>query len=139
MGGKSVKLTLDTNVLVRLATQDNPQQAAAALKVLQTASLIAVPSTALCEMVWVLIRGYRYTPEQVAHAIRILLQVGQVVCNTPAVLAGLALLQSGGDFADGVIAFESELMGGQEFVTFDKAAAKLLKQQKRKVRLLKAG
>jgi len=139
MGGKSVKLTLDTNVLVRLATQDNPQQAAAALKVLQTASLIAVPSTALCEMVWVLMRGYRYTPEQVAHAIRTLLQVGQVVCNTPAVLAGLALLQSGGDFADGVIAFEGELMGGQEFVTFDKAAAKLLKQQKRKVRLLKAG
>lgn len=139
MGGKSVKLTLDTNVLVRLATQDNPQQAAAALKVLQTASLIAVPSTALCEMVWVLIRGYRYTPEQVAHAIRTLLQVSQVVCNTPAVLAGLALLQSGGDFADGVIAFEGELMGGQEFVTFDKAAAKLLKQQKRKVRLLKAG
>ena len=139
MGGKSVKLTLDTNVLVRLATQDNPPQAAAALKVLQTASLIAVPSTALCEMVWVLIRGYRYTPEQVAHAIRTLLQVGQVVCNTPAVLAGLALLQSGGDFADGVIAFEGELMGGQEFVTFDKAAAKLLKQQKRKVRLLKAG
>jgi predicted nucleic-acid-binding protein len=139
MGGKSVKLTLDTNVLVRLATQDNPQQAAAALKVLQTASLIAVPSTALCEMVWVLIRGYRYTPEQVAHAIRILLQVSQVVCNTPAVLAGLALLQSGGDFADGVIAFEGELMGGQEFLTFDKAAAKLLKQQKRKVRLLKAG
>jgi len=139
MGGKSVKVTLDTNVLVRLATQDNPQQAAAALKVLQTASLIAVPSTALCEMVWVLIRGYRYTPQQVAHAIRTLLQVGQVVCNTPAVLAGLALLQSGGDFADGVIAFEGELMGGQEFVTFDKAAAKLLKQQKRKVRLLKAG
>ena len=139
MGGKSVKLTLDTNVLVRLATQDNPQQAAAALKVLQTASLIAVPSTTLCETVWVLIRGYRYTPEQVAHAIRTLLQVSQVVCNTPAVLAGLALLQSGGDFADGVIAFEGELMGGQEFVTFDKAAAKLLKQQKRKVRLLKAG
>ena len=139
MGGKSVKLTLDTNVLVRLATQDNPPQAAAALKVLQTASLIAVPSTALCEMVWVLMRGYRYTPEQVAHAIRTLLQVSQVVCNTPAVLAGLALLQSGGDFADGVIAFEGELMGGQEFVTFDKAAAKLLKQQKRKVRLLKAG
>ncbi len=139
MGGKSVKLTLDTNVLVRLATQDNPPQAAAALKVLQTASLIAVPSTALCEMVWVLMRGYRYTPEQVAHAIRTLLQVSQVVCNTPAVLAGLALLQSGGDFADGVIAFEGELMGGQEFLTFDKAAAKLLKQQKRKVRLLKAG
>ena len=42
-----------------------------------------------------------------------------------------------GDFADGVIAFEGELLGGQEFVTFDQAAAKLLKNQKRKVRLLK--
>ena len=139
MGGKSVKLTLDTNVLVRLATQEDPKQAAAAFKVLQTASLIAVPTTALCEMVRVLIRGYRYTPQQVAHAIRTLLQVSQVVCNTPAILAGLTLLQTGGDFADGVIAFEGELMGGQEFVTFDQAAAKLLKQQKRKVRLLKAG
>ena len=134
-----MKVTLDTNVLVRLATQDDPKQASAAFKVLQAASLIAVPTTALCEMVWVLMRGYRYSPEQVAHAIRTLLQVSQVVCHTPAVLAGLALLQSGGDFADGVIAFEGELLGGQEFVTFDQAAAKLLKTQKRKVRLLKAG
>ena len=134
-----MKVTLDTNVLLRLATQDDPKQAAAALKVLQTASLIAVPSTALCEMVWVLLRGYRYTPEQVAHAIRTLLQVSQVVCNIPAVLAGLSVLENGGEFADGVIAFEGELLGGQEFVTFDQAAAKLLKNQKRKVRLLKAG
>ena len=134
-----MKVTLDTNVLLRLATQDDPKQAAAALKVLQTASLIAAPSTALCEMVWVLLRGYRYAPEQVAHAIRTLLQVSQVVCNIPAVLAGLSVLENGGDFADGVIAFEGELLGGQEFVTFDQAAAKLLKNQKRKVRLLKAG
>ncbi len=100
---------------------------------------MAVPTTALCEMVGVLQRGYRYTPEQISHAIRTLLQVSQVVCNTPAVLAGLALLQTGGDFADGVIAFEGELLGGQEFVTFDQAAAKLLKHQKRKVRLLETG
>lgn len=134
-----MKVTLDTNVLVRLATQDDPKQASAAFKVLQAASLIAVPTTALCEMVWVLMRGYRYSPEQVTHAIRTLLQVSQVVCHTPAVLAGLALLQSGGDFADGVIAFEGELLGAKEFVTFDQAVAKLLKTQKRKVRLLKAG
>jgi hypothetical protein len=56
-------------------------------------------------MVWVMLRGYRYTPVQVAHALRSLLQVRQVVCDTPAALAGLALLEGGGDFADGVIAF----------------------------------
>lgn len=134
-----MKVTLDTNVLVRLATQDDAEQAALALNVLKKASLMAVPTTALCEMVWVLLRGYRYTPAQVSHAVRTLLQVNQVVCNTPAVLAGLALLESGGDFADGVIAFEGELLGGQEFITFDHMAAKLLKNQKRKVRLLKTG
>lgn len=131
-----MKVTLDTNVLVRLATQDDPAQAALALRVLQQARLIAVPTPALCELVWVLLRGYRYTPEQAAHAVRTLVQVRQVVCNTPAALAGLAMLEAGGDFADGVIAFEGELLGGQEFVSFDQQAVKLLKAQERKVRWL---
>jgi predicted nucleic-acid-binding protein len=132
-----LKVTLDTNVLVRLATQDDATQAALALQVLRQATLIAVPTPALCELVWVLLRGYRYTPAQVAHAVRMLLQVRQVVCNTPAALAGLALLESGGDFADGAIAYEGELLGGPEFVTFDQQAAKLLKAQQRQVRWLK--
>ena len=131
-----MKVTLDTNVLVRLATQDDPAQAALALRVLQKATLIAVPTIALCEMVWVLLRGYRYTPTQVAHALRTLLQVRQVVCHTPTVLAGLAQLDMGGDFADGVIAAEGELLGGTEFVSFDQQATQLLKAQKRKARLL---
>jgi predicted nucleic-acid-binding protein len=131
-----MKVTLDTNVLVRLATQDDPAQAAAAMKVLHKAALIAIPTPALCEMVWVLLRGYRYTPAQVAHALRTLMQVAQVVCHTPAVLAGLTMLERGGDFADGVIAFEGDMLGGTEFVSFDQQAVKLLKAQKRKARLL---
>ena len=132
-----MKVTLDTNVLVRLATQDDAAQAAKALQVLQKATLIAVPTPALCELVWVLLRGYRYTPEQVAQAVRTLIQVRHVVCHTPAVLAGLALLEAGGDFADGAIAYEGELLGGPEFVTFDQQAARLLKAQKRKVSWLR--
>jgi predicted nucleic-acid-binding protein len=132
-----VKVTLDTNVLVRLATQDDTAQAAKALQALQNATLIAVPTPALCELVWVLLRGYRYAPAQVAQAVRTLIQVRHVVCHTPAVLAGLAVLESGGEFADGAIAYEGELLGGLEFVTFDQQAAKLLKAQKRKVRWLR--
>lgn len=132
-----MKVTLDTNVLVRLATQDDAAQAAKALQVLQKATLIAVPTPALCELVWVLLRGYRYTPAQVAQAVRTLIQVRHVVCHTPAVLAGLALLEAGGDFADGAIAYEGELLGGPEFVTFDQQAARLLKAQKRKVNWLR--
>lgn len=132
-----MKVTLDTNVLVRLATQDDAAQAARALQVLQKAALIAVPTPALCELVSVLLRGYRYTPAQVAQAVRTLIQVRQVVCHTPAVLAGLALLEAGGDFADGAIAYEGELLGGPEFVTFDRQAARPLKAQKRKVNWLR--
>ena len=132
-----MKVTLDTNVLVRLATQDDAAQAARALHVLRNATLIAVPTPALCELVWVLLRGYRYTPAQVAQAVRTLIQVRHVVCHTPAVLAGLAVLEAGGDFADGAIAYEGELLGGPEFVTFDQQAARLLKAQKRKVNWLR--
>jgi predicted nucleic-acid-binding protein len=101
-------------------------------------ALIAVPTPALCELVWVLLRGYRYAPTQVAQAVRTLLQVRKVVCHTPAVKAGLALLEAGGDFADGAIAFEGELLGGSEFVTFDHQAGKLLQANKRSVRVLTA-
>ncbi|HRD95367.1 MAG TPA: type II toxin-antitoxin system VapC family toxin [Rubrivivax sp.] len=132
-----MKVTLDTNVLVRLATQDDAARAAQALQVLQNATLIAVPTPALCELVWVLLRGYRYTSAQVAQAVRTLIQVRHVVCHTPTVLAGLAVLEAGGDFADGAIAYEGELLGGPEFVTFDQQAARLLKAQKRKVRCLR--
>jgi predicted nucleic-acid-binding protein len=133
-----MKFTLDTNVLVRLATQDDPQQAALAIKALKKASLIAIPTTALCEMVWVLLRGYRYNTQQVAHALKTLMQAQQVVCDTAAVMAGLALLENGGDFADGVIAFEGMRLGGQELLTFDSQAAQLLKAQGLKANLLRA-
>ena len=133
-----MKVTLDTNVLVRLVTRGDPAEAAAALHLLKKATLIAVHTTALRELVWVLLRCYRYTPAQAAHALRMLIQVRQMVCHTPAVLVGLALLDADGDFADGVIDFEGEMLGGAEFVSFDRQAVGLLKGQKHKVRLLGA-
>lgn len=134
-----MKVTLDTNVLVRLATRDDPAQAALAQQLLQQATLIAVPTPAVCELVWVLLRGYRYTAVQVAQALRTLLQVRHVVCHTPAVLAGLALLEAGGDFADGAIAFEGDLLGGQEFVSLDRQSVQLLLAQQRPSRCLTPG
>lgn len=82
-------------------------------------------------MVWVLLLGYRDTSAQVAHALRTLLQVRQVVCHTPAVLAGLAQLDRGGDFADGMIAAEGELLEGTEFVSFDQQAIQLLNSKRK--------
>jgi predicted nucleic-acid-binding protein len=59
-----------------------------------------------------------------------------VVVNQPVVEAGLAILDKGGDFADGAIAYEGRWLGAEEFVSFDKQAVSLLRSQGRKTRLL---
>jgi predicted nucleic-acid-binding protein len=52
-----------------------------------------------------------------------------VTLNRPAVEAGLAMMDAGGDFADGVIAYEGAWLGGETFLSFDKQAVKLLQAQ----------
>jgi len=99
-----MKITADTNVLVRAAVQDEPHQARRAAKVLQEADLVAVPIPVFCEFVWVLLRGYKKSSSDVSDAIRRLMKSAHVVMNRPAVEAGLSALDAGGDFADGVIA-----------------------------------
>ncbi|HTV68054.1 MAG TPA: type II toxin-antitoxin system VapC family toxin [Rhizobiaceae bacterium] len=121
-----MKITPDTNVLVRLAVQDDPKQAEQAIKFVADAELIAVPVTTLCEFVWVLQRGHKRSAESIAASIKNLLKSGRVVANSVAIDAGLRFLISGGDFADGAIAVEGAQLGGTEFVTFDKKAAKLI-------------
>jgi len=59
-------------------------------------------------------------------AVRGLMNAGNVVMNRPAAELGLAVLEAGGDFADGVIAFEGAWLGGETFVSFDKKAVSLL-------------
>lgn len=124
-----MKISVDTNVLVRAVLQDDEEQGRAASALLKEASLIAVPLPCLCEMVWVLRRGAKLQKEDIALTIRDLLNAGNVVMNRPAVEAGLAVLEAGGDFADGIIAYEGNWLGGETFVSFDKQAVELIVQQ----------
>jgi predicted nucleic-acid-binding protein len=124
-----VKVTVDTNVLVRGVVRDDLKQARAVDRVLKEASLIAVSLPCLCEFVWVLRRVYGFDNAAIAAAIRALLDTGNAVMNRPAVEAGLALLDAGGDFADGIIAYEGAWLGGEAFVSFDRKAITLLTQQ----------
>jgi len=128
MGGQEVKLIVDTNVLVRAVVQDDRKQAEAAARLLRRAETIAVSLPCLCEFVWVLRSVYRFGREEIAAAIRALLDAGNVVVNRPAADAGLAMLEANGDFADGVIAWEGRWLGGETFVSFDKAAVGLLRE-----------
>jgi len=134
-----MKVAVDTNVLVRAVVQDNAAQADVAAKVLTDAELIAVALPCLCEFVWVLRRVYGFQPTNAAAAIRALLAVPNVEVNRPAVEAGLSMLEAGGDFADGVIAYEGSWLGGETFVSFDKKAVTLLTAQGQSAHLLRIG
>jgi predicted nucleic-acid-binding protein len=136
MGEGQMKVTADSNVLIRAAVQDDLHQARRAAKILAEADLIAVPVPVLCEFVWVLRRGYKKSVADVSDSIRRLMRSANVVMNRPAVEAGLSALDAGGDFADGVIAYEGEWLGAEEFVSFDSNAVSLLLAQGTRARLL---
>jgi predicted nucleic-acid-binding protein len=121
-----VRVTLDTNVLVRLAIADDPEQTRRAAEFLKTAEFIAIPLSVLCEFVWVTTRVYRRHADEVGNGIRLLLAGPNVQVDRPAVEAGLATLDAGGDFADGVIAFAGRQMGGTVFASFDRQAVALV-------------
>jgi predicted nucleic-acid-binding protein len=59
--------------------------------------------------------------------------------NRPAVETGLAVLDAGGDFADGIMVHEGQWLGGETFVSFDRKAVAVLSKQGRDARLLAQG
>ena len=79
MGTSKMKITADTNVLIRAAVLDEPHQARRAAQVLQQADVIAVPVPALCQFVWVLRRGCKKSGSNVSDAIRRLMKSINVV------------------------------------------------------------
>ena len=131
-----MKVTVDTNVLVRAVVRDDKKQAQAAATLLKNAEVIAVSQTCLCEFVWVLRRIYNFGRHDISSALHALLDASNVQVNRPAADAGLAVLDAGGDFADGVIAFEGSWLGGETFVSFDNQAVTLIAKQGQRVSLL---
>ena len=130
-----MKIAVDTNILARAVLQDDPEQARVAAALLRDSSLIAISLPCLCELVWILRHGARLPKEDVALTIRDLLNAGNVAMNRPAAEAGLAMLEAGGDFADGIMAYEGAWLGGETFVSFDQQAVNLLAQRGQAARL----
>ena len=131
-----MKITADTNVLLRDALRDDARQARLAAKALQGAELVAVPVPVLCEFVWVLRRGYKKPVAEIVNAIQRLARSANVVMNRPAVEAGLSVLEAGGDFADGAIAYDGNWLGAEDFVSFDAKAVAILQSQGKRACLL---
>jgi len=127
---------VDTNVLVRAAVRDDAEQADAATKLMARAKMVAIAVPSLCEFVWVLRSVYRFQSSDIAKAIRTLLAAENVETNRAAIEPGLAVLDAGGDFADGVIAYEGKWLGAETFVSFDKKAVEMLTARGVSARLL---
>ena len=123
-----MKITADTNILVRAVVQDDAQQASQAQALLEQATVIAIPVPVLCEFARVLKRTYNRSTADVAAAINAIIRSAAVSTDLPAVEAGLQVLQAGGDFADGVIAHQGENLGGTVFASFDRRAVARLKE-----------
>ena len=131
-----MKVTVDTNILVRAVVQDDKKQANAAARLLREAEVIAVTLPCLCDFVWVLRSVYGFPFLDISAAITALLNVNKVAVERPAVEAAIAFLNAGGDFADGLIAYEGDWLGGEIFFSLDKKAVALLTKQGHMARLL---
>jgi len=121
---------LDTNILVRFLTADDPVQSPVARKLVESLTATDpgfISLTVLVEMHWVLRRGYRYTADQ-ANAVTVSLLDTQefVIDDSDMVRAALNVAnQTGCDFADAVIAQRGKTAGCQTTFTFDQQASSL--------------
>jgi len=120
---------LDTNVLLRALTNDDPAQSPKAVRLLETLSAEApgfVNSVVLVELVWNLQRRYRASRTDVIMAIEALLESpGYVIADRDAVIDGLEIMKAEQlDFADALIAALNKRAGCDGTLTFDGKASR---------------
>lgn len=119
---------LDTNVLVRYLTQDDPGQSATANEVIGSLTPREpgfLSLTTIVETHWVLCRAYGVSTTSSADIISRLLEVQELRVEHPdLVRAALACVDDGVDFADAVIGEAGRAAGCTETVTFDRRAAR---------------
>jgi predicted nucleic-acid-binding protein len=120
---------LDTNILVRYIVRDDRRQAEAATRLIESLCTVDAPGIVspivLCELVWVLSRGYGYDRSVVAGVIRRLLSVKEIrVIDAETTWKTLLLYEQGkADFADYLIGLSNQTQKAEVTYTFDRTAA----------------
>ena len=123
-------LALDTNILVRLVTNDDPKAAqriqVALVSELATGRECMVRQIVLFELVWVLQRLYGYSLKQCQQTFSSLLGFAGLRFEAlPAVLAAYkAWEKHGGDWADHLIGAQMPALGCDVVLALDKAASR---------------
>jgi predicted nucleic-acid-binding protein len=115
-------LAVDTNVVVRLLTNDKPAEAARAQKIFERETVLLV-KTVLLETEWVLRSVYAFEPSRIADAFATLIALPNLVSEDLGALAdAIGWMRQGMDFAD-ALHLASARPGGR-FVTFDRKLIK---------------
>ena len=119
---------LDTNVLVRYLTQDDPDQAALATRIVEKELTEDAPGfiglVVLVETAWVLQRLYRASAEEIRETMIDLLGSRAIVVeNRDVVTRAIALSkQNSCGFADAIIAASAFDAGCEKIISFDRGA-----------------
>ena len=116
---------LDTNILVRYLTQDDPTQSRKATheieKMRSAGHMFFIADIVLCELVWVLETAYRYAPKEIAPVLENILRTKQFhFANKDLLWKSLADYRAQkGDFSDHLIGHIAHKAGCRETLTFD--------------------
>ena len=115
-------ISVDTNVIVRLLTGDDPPQFERA-KALFSKETIFITTTVILECEWVLRYAYRFEQAEIIMAFQSLFGLSHVQLQDPLVIAdAIEWHQNGMDFADAIHLAQSK--ESESFVTFDKTLIK---------------
>lgn len=121
---------IDTNILVRYLTQDDIEQAKVVEQILNRYATcpnsVFINNIVMCELIWVLERGYKYSRDEIAKAIKQILATEEFNFEDQEAL-WIALndySQIKLDFSDALIAEINKKNGCIETFTFDQAAVK---------------
>ena len=118
---------LDTNILVRYLTEDDPRQAAAAVKEIEGAGRkgekLVIQPLVLCELAWVLESAYGVGRKELLDVLERILRTAQF--ELPAkdiVWRSLSDYRAGrGDFSDHLLGRLNEDASASNTMTFDRA------------------
>jgi predicted nucleic-acid-binding protein len=112
-------IAVDTNVLIRLLTADNPQQVQAAKRLFESGP-VWIAKTVLLETAWVLRSAYSFEDAAIGNAFRNLLGLENVHAEDESSIAtAVELMRHGIDFADAI--HLASCPPGARFVSFDQA------------------
>ena len=115
-------IAVDTNLLVRLLTKDDPNQAKRAAKILES-DVIFIPKTVALQTQWVLRHAYGINKDAIMKGFQKIMGLPNVrVEDQQTVFQAISWYGLGLDFADALHLASS--MKADKFVTFDNAFIK---------------